>query len=310
MEGRGVLNYSTTKPSHTFTSSTTEFDDALIRRNVITLEESILAKGAAPNVARNLAQTRLEEERSVKDTTLSNFDETNNDSTNNYDSDEEKFKDYRVNRIKEIRLNSQNGSVVTISREAWKTKINEASADGTRVFVLLTHPSLTSTTGYCHGNLIHEVEEEIVPALAAKFSDDVKFVRIPAREAVPGWPDDRLPALLCYRYGTLEKKIVGLEEMGFIFVSSNGLNVSEPNPDILECKLGSLGLLDTDLECDPDGGLLYSRGNGYRQQGKNGQNDNGMHNIFDGGMSTLATGRKIGLKGNDQSEESDYYDVD
>lgn len=39
MQGRGVTNYSTSKPTHGFTTSTSEFDDALLQRGIISFEQ-------------------------------------------------------------------------------------------------------------------------------------------------------------------------------------------------------------------------------------------------------------------------------
>jgi hypothetical protein len=39
MQGRGVTNYSTSKPSHEYTTSTSEFDDALLQRGIVSFEQ-------------------------------------------------------------------------------------------------------------------------------------------------------------------------------------------------------------------------------------------------------------------------------
>lgn len=39
MQGRGVTNYSTSKPTHELTTATTEFDDALLERGIINFEQ-------------------------------------------------------------------------------------------------------------------------------------------------------------------------------------------------------------------------------------------------------------------------------
>ena len=55
MEGRGVTNYSTEKPAFAFSTRTTEFDDALVERNIVTLEQAFMAKGASEKEAQRLA---------------------------------------------------------------------------------------------------------------------------------------------------------------------------------------------------------------------------------------------------------------
>ena len=64
MQGRGITNYST-NPSHSFTTQTTEFDDALLKRKIITFEQAMMAKGASFEEAKLLSEAKKDEDRAV-----------------------------------------------------------------------------------------------------------------------------------------------------------------------------------------------------------------------------------------------------
>ena len=76
MDGRGVTNYSTDKPSYRFSTATTEFDDALMSRGVVTFEQAMIAKGASPQEARRLSEMKfnnsLEKKQSDQQSTEQN----------------------------------------------------------------------------------------------------------------------------------------------------------------------------------------------------------------------------------------------
>ena len=61
MEGRGVTNYDVSKPNFNITTSTTEFDDELMRRNIVSFEQCMIGKGATPQEARRLAIQKKED---------------------------------------------------------------------------------------------------------------------------------------------------------------------------------------------------------------------------------------------------------
>lgn len=58
MQGRGVTNYAVDRPSYEYTTSTTEFDDELIKRGIVTVEQAMLGKGASPEQAVALANQK------------------------------------------------------------------------------------------------------------------------------------------------------------------------------------------------------------------------------------------------------------
>jgi hypothetical protein len=107
MEGRGVTNYSTDKPSYGFSTATTEFDDALISRGIVTFEQAMLAKGATPTEALRLRELHEREEReSDTNSCLDKQVGDGNDSLwdNSIEDDDEKFMNkYRQMSLEEIK---------------------------------------------------------------------------------------------------------------------------------------------------------------------------------------------------------------
>ena len=155
MEGRGVTNYDVSKPNFNITTSTTEFDDELMRRNIVSFEQCMIGKGATPNEASRLANLhRLEqEEKQVKyqrDQSIvaeeGNEDNQNSDDARNCsssdesDEDDEFMMEYRKKRIQELKdqqqkfqfeqfqmKSKQNGLVRNIRRSEWTEQVNEVS---------------------------------------------------------------------------------------------------------------------------------------------------------------------------------------
>ena len=66
MEGRGVTNYAPETPSYAFSTATTEFDDALISKGIVSFEQAMIAKGASPREARRLAEINEESGRDIQ----------------------------------------------------------------------------------------------------------------------------------------------------------------------------------------------------------------------------------------------------
>ena len=100
MDGRGVTNYSTDKPSYGFSTITTDFDDALMSRGVVTFEQAMIAKGASPQEARRLSEMKfndsVEKKQSEQQSTERNREEISDD-------DDEFIHKYRQQRIKELK---------------------------------------------------------------------------------------------------------------------------------------------------------------------------------------------------------------
>lgn len=284
MQGRGVTNYSADKPSHAYTTQTTEFDDALLDRGIITFEQAMMAKGATPEEAKRLAYSRKkrEEESSSSVTAASKSDRTwDNNEGHDDDDDDRAVEALRTKRMQEIK----HGNVIPISRTQWNEEINNAS-HSQWVVILLTSSSASPNLNPYHQDQCLLIERDIIPSLAGKFSE-VKWVSIPSKSAIENWPDENLPTIFCYRMGKLQCQLVGLGDFGDISKNS------------LEFKLGNMGVLETDIEVDPS---IAKKGSG---RGRRCVETSYGRSKFQGGMSTFATGNN-----SDDASLSDYDDVD
>lgn len=249
MEGRGITNYSTSKPSHSFTTKTTEFDDELLKRGIITPEEAILAKGAAPDEVLRLTHLneRVTTNTNVLISSRRNYDNKNCESSrSNTEHEEYLMQIYRKKHLHNIKYTICNfGFVMPITRAEWMKEVNEASAEGRWVIVLLTSQN-SSAASHLQLDLCHLMEDKIIPTLAKKF-DSLKFVSIPSKNAIPDWPENQLPTLFFYRYSKLQHQLVGLSEFG-----RQTLTVES-----LELKLNLLGVLETDIYKDSTHDYLF-----------------------------------------------------
>jgi hypothetical protein len=109
MQGRGVTNFSGDKPSYALSTQTTEFDDQLIQRGIVSREQVMMAKGASPEEAVRLAQenqgTSKEdpEEETRKQQHQSNLQEENDDDSDldmlEDGDDDDFFAKYRQERL-------------------------------------------------------------------------------------------------------------------------------------------------------------------------------------------------------------------
>lgn len=293
MEGRGVTNYATETPSYGFSTATTEFDDALISRGIVTFEQSMIAKGASSIEARRLTELNEMEKRNGQlglnqnaDFNIANnthqqlgdgHDVESDTSDDDLDEDDDFIRNFRESRMNEMKTGRKQeyGDVLPISRPDWNREVNEASKAGLWVIVNLTRSSTSHSV--THDEICNKVDD-ITKTLAEKFVH-IKFVSIPSTAAVENWPEDNLPTMFCYRYGKMQHQIIGIDAMG-----GAGVNVGR-----LEWRLSLLGILETELEEDPRPsriGIIPS------------------NNEFGGVMSRLATTRSC------SSDREDFDDVD
>lgn len=257
MEGRGVTNYATGTPSYAFSTETTEFDDALISKGIVTFEQAMIAKGATPYEARRLAEINQVSDLDGQSAGMKQHDEHNGEDNQHvgdghddesdgtidedeHDEHDESFlRKYRHMRIDEMRngRRQEYGDIIPIAKSDWNREVNEASKSGLWVVVSLTRS--TSSLSHAHDTICDKVEE-ITKVLADKFVN-VKFVSIPSTSAIENWPPENLPTLFCYRYGKMQHQLIGIDAMG-----GAGINAGR-----LEWRLAMLGVVETELEDDP-----------------------------------------------------------
>jgi hypothetical protein len=187
MEGSGVTNYATDKPSYAYSTATTEFDDALLQRDIVTPTQVFLAKGASLEEAQRLV--------ALREATNVNVDPTTSDvDDDSFSDDEEIMQRYRQQR------QQQASSVQYIQRNEWHRHVNEASLQQW-VVVCLTS-SDTERTGR-----IEQAVQEV-----ARATSGMQFVFIPYQQAIieGNWPLHNLPCLFLYRHGVLQKQMMQL----------------------------------------------------------------------------------------------------
>ena len=206
MNGRGVTNYNSDKPTYDYTTATTEFDDALVKRGIVTTEQVMLAKGASVEDAIRLAQEK-KNESTVRPG--DNFEAGNgvnddeNDVDDDDDDDDEFFARYRQQRLEQLKREHQSSSGATtrikeITRDQWIAEVNEASQLQWIIVVLTDAPSRQRVLQETHNFLRQQSNDD-----DDEEEDDknFSFCIIPASQAIANWPSERVPAIFAYRNG-------------------------------------------------------------------------------------------------------------
>lgn len=218
MDGEGVTNYSVDKPSYAFSGATTEFDDALIQRGIVTKEQALAAKGMSMEEAQRLVnqhQTASAEASKWQDESNpkrhdSEDDASSEDEDDSFldDNDDDEFlAEYRKKRVAELqqehaqataKAHYRYGEPVIIDRTEWTRHVND---DSQHVWVVVC---LTSSDTERTGCL-----EAAVRELATVYTT-TKFVLIAAHSAIPNWPVENLPSLFLYRHGKMQHELLRL----------------------------------------------------------------------------------------------------
>jgi hypothetical protein len=220
MEGSGVTNYSVDKPTYAYTTATTEFDDALLQRDIVNRTQTIVAKGASVAEATRLLEeedaAREAASRQVAPAWYEDDDKSTGSNAGNDSGDDDDYEDildgddddddmlqrYRQLRLQEMQdahERSQGGHVESIARDEWATKVNEASEDGTCVIICLTTTS-------AHQDFLETCR------ILARCHRSSRFVTLPSQEALPDWPHPE-PSLLVYQYGKLRHEFFRLTKL-------------------------------------------------------------------------------------------------
>lgn len=226
---QATIKYECDAPSFGYTDNTTEFDDELIRRGIITKEQAIIRKGATVSEARRIVQEAKRVTTTEK--SASRYDQNSlltedHDFTTISDADSENEEDravllrYHQRRLEEYRKETELsrtpvkpsffGEVIPISRCDWKREVNEVIPWGTWVIVNLT--SDANCVSVPHWNECKKVEDA-THGLAHRFPH-IKFVSIKSTSAIENWPSEQLPAMFLYRDGEMQYQMVCLEDFG------------------------------------------------------------------------------------------------
>jgi hypothetical protein len=237
MNGAGVTNYDAGgRPSYGYTASTTQFDEELIRRGIVTRQQALMAKGMTAAQAQELLQVdSIEPEQSATTTTKkANADETEDCDGDDEDIDDDEDNDEFVQEYRRKRLAammaaaSSSTEPLQIDRTEWTRHVNEASQH--RWVVVCLTSSDTERTGRME-HAIRIIARATGgtrrstpctdPTTNSKTTDDddgdagtggtpPSFVFIPAHGAIPNWPVSNLPSLFLYRHGTMQHELIRL----------------------------------------------------------------------------------------------------
>jgi hypothetical protein len=217
-----TINYAVQQPTYGFTDRTTEFDDALLQRGIVTMEQVLLAKGMSVEDAQNFIRKQKEKESHVegtgcvdvtKGTDLAdsqNKSSKEDDDDSDFDDDDECLHSYHQRRIAELQERSGGiahverrrtyGDVVFIDRSEWKREVNEDSMHGCWVVVGLLSSCDSERTARME-QAIHEL---------SRIHVHTKFVLIPSHRAIANWPEANLPSLFLYKDGTMQHELLRL----------------------------------------------------------------------------------------------------
>jgi hypothetical protein len=208
-----TINYQASQPSHPWSGRTTEFDDALLQRGIVTPQQVFMAKGASEAEAERLARTFQDlKSRQEKDNSNHVIGATDavavevghgdydDDEDIEFDDDDEFVQRYRQERFHEMeqqhqqQLSQQHAIIRHITRDEWMTHVNQASMTQKQwVIVALTDP-------FCHDRVTQELHQ-IQRLLLQPKNSKVKWVTISATDAISNWPAERVPTLFAYREG-------------------------------------------------------------------------------------------------------------
>ena len=241
MNGGGVINYNADRPSYEYSTNTTEFDDALIKRGIVTTEQVMMAKGASAEEAIRLAEEKRRENNDGKypqdredDTLDAEKAENHNnldglDDDDDSDDDDEFFARYRKQRLEQLKREHNQSSAVTntrikeITRNEWMVEVNEASQTQW-ILVVLTDPSSRQRVLQEAHNLLRQKQNYDDEDENGTFS----FRIIPATQAIDNWPTERVPAIFAYCHGLKQHEWIA---------ASNGMFPSPIEPLLRQWKI-------------------------------------------------------------------------
>ena len=215
-------------PSHTpLSTELSEFDEMLITKNIATREACLKCKGfTAEQVAEIMAgdEEELEAETSMKLAAVIVNDEAGANGTDDHDSyedsdaadDDQALRAYREARVAEVRAaqarKAEGGLLVQVSKASWEAEVVAASVGRWVVVHLHADSSLESQTG----RGVPQQCTALALALrevAGRFAG-LRCCQLPALDAIPPSQLGKLPALFCYRDGSLQHSLMGAQAFG------------------------------------------------------------------------------------------------
>jgi len=237
------------------TTQLTQWDDILIDKKIVTREQCLLAKGLTTAQVADvlIAEATAEVEKKLieeakfapvphpgEDATLEELDELEDDLDD--DSVLAKYREQRLAELAATAATSKFGSVLEIERSDWMREINEASKES--FVVVHVFQDYLEASNRVDGALSRLATER----------RRVKFVRIKATAAAENWPDDRLPAVLVYKDGSIAHQLMA-ENLAFDWANDRGADAADVRDhDLrrLDAALVVAGVFDEPLFRDDD----------------------------------------------------------
>ncbi|XP_042898525.1 phosducin-like protein 3 [Parasteatoda tepidariorum] len=206
----------------------TQWNDALRRVGVLPQKEKAITEEEIINIVDNTVEEKIrkEAEKAIEDFSLEELELIEDE------EDERVLLEYRQKRIAEMKEAASKdifGDVRDISAADYVEQVNKAGS-GIWVVLHLYKPAIPLCAMI--NNYMH--------TLARKFKD-VKFLKSISDTCIEGYPDKNLPTLFIYYEGQLKEKFIGQEAFGNLAFKA----------DELEWMLSEVGVLKTDLECNP-----------------------------------------------------------
>ena len=261
--------------SYARTGETTEWEDILMKKNIVTREQVFAAKGLDardfpdPKTIKKEIHVHYDGNSMLNSESIStgregkkNQGNIDDDDGDRYDSEEEeeeddddmggsfmdKYRAERMNQMREKAAKERFGEVIEINKAEWVKEVTEASNEQW-VLVYMYSDSVTDCRLF----------EDIYATIAKKFKM-VKFVKIISSLAVDNWPEKNLPTVYAYKDGNVSSVLMTLKELG-------GRGVT---PLDFEWYLSTKGVVESELEENPranKASVVIDKGRHYNDDG-------------------------------------------
>uniref|UniRef100_A0A7S3DET0 Phosducin domain-containing protein n=1 Tax=Palpitomonas bilix TaxID=652834 RepID=A0A7S3DET0_9EUKA len=169
----------------------------------------------------------------------------------------EKYRQQRIEQMKEAAKNDRYGTVEEISRTDFKQEVSDAGD----MWVV------------CHLYQDGIPECQLVNRCMMQLADKLrgtKFVKIISTRCIPNYPDKNLPTILIYHKGDVRGQIIGIGQIG-------GLKMT---PDDLEWELSKTGAFKTDIDEPPHKKSTFSMKRGAAARAQRGEDDSDEDSDF------------------------------
>uniref|UniRef100_A0A7S3LJ58 Phosducin thioredoxin-like domain-containing protein n=1 Tax=Aplanochytrium stocchinoi TaxID=215587 RepID=A0A7S3LJ58_9STRA len=231
------MNVGSTNTYKTRKVETTEFEDILVKKGIISERPELLAERLVDEAIKK--QSEVEDAKSAEERATEKLKKVAQGSDNELDAylegvDEddlgverkflERFRDQRIAELKQKRLKEKFGSVYPIQRADFVKEVTESSkgqGEGKETNAVEDSNSNSNEVegqwvvvelfkdGIQESSRMSQLTNEL-----SKRQKSTKFVRIRSTECVENWPDSNVPCLFLYNKGSLQSQVIGLKEFG------------------------------------------------------------------------------------------------